>query len=85
MRKKPLSILLGATMTLVPLLASAVVGLPKSVKVDKGEVEAVCSSVIDPNWRKSQTIEGVGIQESLRCTPDNHSQIAVEVLCTNNV
>ena len=75
MQKKPLSILLGVAIALMPVLVSAVVGLPKTVEVDKGKVETICSATIDPEWRKAQTLEGIKIQESLRCTPDNPAQI----------
>ena len=85
MRKKPLSILLGATIALMPMLVSAAVGLPKTVKVDKGVVETICGGENDPAWRKAQTIDGVKMQESLRCAPDNPSQIAAEVKGTNNI
>ncbi len=85
MQKKNLSIFLGIAVALMPVLASAVVGLPKTVEVDKGKVETICSNTIDPEWRKAQKIEGVKIQESLRCTPDNPSQIAAEVKGTNNL
>ncbi len=84
MQKKPLSILLGAAVALMPILASAAVSLPKTVKVDKGDIETICSSN-EPEWRKAQTIEGVKIQESLRCSPDNPSQIVAEVKGTNNI
>lgn len=84
MQKHPLSVLLGAAVVLMPLLASAAVSLPKTVTVDKGTVEAVCSSN-EPEWRQAQTIEGVKIQESLRCSPDNPAQIAAEVKGTNNI
>ena len=83
MRKKSLSILLGAA-ALMPILASAAVGLPKTVEIDKGTVEAVCGAT-QPEWRTAHTIEGVKIQESLRCNPDNPAQIAAQVKGTNNV
>jgi FtsP/CotA-like multicopper oxidase with cupredoxin domain len=85
MQKKTLSILLGVAVGLMPILASATVGLPKTIKVDKGTVETICSGAIDPEWRKAQTIDGVKIQESLRCTPDNPAQIVAEVKGTNNL
>jgi len=84
MQKHPLSVLLGTAVVLMPLLASAAVSLPKSVTVNKGKVEAVCNSN-EPEWRLAQTIEGVKIQESLRCSPDNPAQIAAEVKGTNNI
>ena len=84
MQKHPLSILLGAAVMFMPLTASAAGNLPKSIKIDKGPIETVCSQSM-PEWRNAQTIEGVKIQESLRCNPDNPSQIAAEVKGTNNV
>ena len=84
MQKHPLSILLGAAVLLMPFLASAEVGLPKTAKIDRGEVEAPCN-INNPEWRQAQTVEGVKIQESLRCNPDNPADIAVEVKGTNNV
>ncbi len=84
MQKHPLSTLLGAVVLLMPTLASAAVALPKTAKIDPGPVEAVCNTN-NPEWRKAQKIEGVSIQESLRCSPDNPSQIAAEVKGTNNI
>jgi len=84
MQKNPLGILLGAAVMLMPFAASAVVSLPKSVEVDRGEVESPCNEN-NPEWRVAQTVEGVTMQESLRCSPDNPSDIAVEVKGTNNV
>ena len=84
MQKNPLGMLLGAAIMLMPFSASAVVGLPKTVEVDRGKVETVCNQN-NPEWRKAQTIEGVSMQESLRCSPDNPYNIAVEVKGTNNV
>ena len=84
MQKNPLGLLLGAAVMLMPFAASAVVSLPKSVEVDRGEVEAVCNEN-NPEWRVAQTVDGVAMQESLRCSPDNPSDIAVEVRGTNNV
>lgn len=78
------SIILGATIMLMPFLVSAAVGLPESVEVDRGELEAPCRSN-EPAWRLAQTVDGVKIQESLRCSPDNPAQIAAEVKGTNNI
>ncbi len=84
MQKNPLGVLLGAAVMLMPFAASAVAGLPKTVEVDRGKVETVCDQN-NPEWRTAQTIEGVSIQESLRCSPDNPFDIAVEVKGANNV
>jgi FtsP/CotA-like multicopper oxidase with cupredoxin domain len=84
MRKHPLNIILGVFIMLISMSVSAVVGLPKSSKVDKGEVEIICRSM-ESEWRKAQTIDGVKIQESLRCNPDNPAQIVAEVKGTNNI
>ncbi|NOQ15754.1 MAG: multicopper oxidase domain-containing protein [Methyloprofundus sp.] len=84
MQKNPLGILLGTAVMLMPFSASAVVGLPKTVEVDRGKVETICNQN-NPEWRKAQTIEGVSMQESLRCSPDNPYAIAAEVKGTNNL
>ncbi len=84
MQKITLSLILGAAVVLMPGLASAAADLPKTVKIDPGPVEPVCNQN-NPDWRKAQTIEGVKIQESLRCSPDNPAQIAAEVKGTNNI
>lgn len=84
MQKNQLPKFLGVVSVLVPFLASAAVSLPKTVKVDPGPIEKVCSKT-DPEWRKATKIEGVEIQESLRCNPDNPVQIAAEVKGTNNI
>ncbi len=84
MQKHPITRLLGAALLLTPILASAGVSLPKSVKIDPGPIEAVCNQN-NPEWREAQTIEGVEIQESLRCSPDNPAHVAAEVKGTNNI
>ena len=84
MQKNPLGLLLGAALMLMPVLASAVVGLPKTVEVDRGKVETVCNQN-NPELREAQTIEGVSMQESLRCSPDNPYAIAAQVKGTNNL
>ncbi|MDX1611189.1 MAG: multicopper oxidase domain-containing protein, partial [Candidatus Thermoplasmatota archaeon] len=38
-----------------------------------------------PEWRKAQVVEGVEIQESLQCRPDNPELVAAFVKGTNNV
>ena len=84
MQKHPFGFLLGFTVMLMPLAALAAVDLPKTVKIDAGVVEPVCDKNV-PEWRNAQTIEGVKIQESRRCNPDDPASIAVEVKGTNNI
>ena len=84
MQKHPLGILLGVAVMLIPFSASAAVDLPKTVKVDPGTVEPVCNSY-NPEWREAQVVEGVKIQESIRCNPDDPNAIAVQVKGTNNI
>jgi hypothetical protein len=68
-------------------LSQATSDLPPSAKIEikKEEIEAVCSEFTDPEWRKAQVIDGVEIQESRLCEPDNPADIAVFVKGTNNV
>jgi len=84
MQKNPLGKLLSTALMLTSVSATAIAGLPKTVEVDRGKVEAFCNEN-NPEWREAQTIEGVDIQESLRCSPDNPYSIAAEVKGTNNL
>ncbi len=84
MQKQSLKLIFAVTTMLMSTVTSAAVGLPKSVEIDPGVVEAPCNEN-NPEWRQAQVIEGVKIQESLRCSPDNPAQIATQVKGTNNV
>ncbi len=84
MQRFSLNLIMGTAVMLMPMLASAAVDLPKTAKIDPGVAEPVCDQN-NPDWRKAQTIEGVKIQESLRCSPDNPAQIAAVVKGTNNI
>ncbi|MCK5872436.1 MAG: multicopper oxidase domain-containing protein [Methylococcales bacterium] len=85
MRKNPLINFFGVAMIAAPFWAVAAIGvLPKSVEVDVGKVETICENK-NPEWRKAQKIEGVAMQESLRCEPDNPSDVAAQVRGTNNI
>jgi len=57
---------------------------PSSQKVTIQQAEPFCPD-IHPEWRKAQEIEGVTIDESLACAPDNPWAIAAFVKGTNNV
>ena len=63
----------------------AVTSPPPSVKVDLGEAEPFCNSGVPPEWRKGQVVEGVTMQESRVCDPDNPAEIAAFVKGTNNI
>jgi hypothetical protein len=63
----------------------AVTSPPPSVKIDLGEAEPFCNSGVPPEWRKAQVVEGVTIQESRVCDPDNPAEIAAFVKGTNNI
>lgn len=85
MRKKLFSLVLGAAMAPVPMASYALNSLPPTVKVDLGKTEEVCSDATPPEWRKEQEIDGVKIQESRLCNPDNPYEIAAFVKGTNNI
>jgi hypothetical protein len=86
MVKKIIPILCGALlMPLSPLSLAAANKLPESVPVKLGAVEEVCSEFTDAKWREAQVIDGVEIQESRLCTPDNPAEIAAFVKGTNNI
>ena len=84
MKIVPQSKLFAIALLMLSFMASAAVNLPKSVKIDPGEQEKACAKS-EPEWRAATEIEGVSIQESLRCNPDNPAQIAAEVKGTNNI
>src|SRR5262245_42420642 len=57
---------------------------PASKKIDLSQTEPFCPND-HPDWRKRQVIEGVTIEESLACNPDNPWAVAAFVKGTNNV
>lgn len=67
--------------------AQASLKLPASVKIDPAalEFEPMCDPKIAASWRKAQVIEGVQIEASEHCSPDNPYLIAAVVKGTNNV
>lgn len=86
MHKKILPILCGALLLPMPLWVSAAANkLPATNSVKLGAVEDVCSEFTDPKWRDAQVIDGVEIQESRMCNPDNPAEIAAFVKGTNGV
>ena len=85
MRKKLITFTGGAALLLMHAWSQAATDLPPSAKVDMGPVEEVCSEFTDPGWRKEQVIDGVKIQESKLCNPDNPADIAAFVKGTNGV
>ena len=76
--------LVGTFAVLLPFLATAAVDLPPSITIDPGKVEPPCKFNL-PKWRDAQVVEGVQIQESRRCLPDNPDLIAAVVKGTNNI
>ena len=85
MHKRSLVFLFGFAVTSLSAVVGAVTSPPPSVKVDIGEAEPFCNSGVPPEWRKAQVVEGVTIQESRVCDPDNPAEIAAFVKGTNNV
>lgn len=57
---------------------------PASQTVTLGPAEPPCPDE-HPDWRKRQVIEGVTVEESLACSPDNPWAVAAFVKGTNNV
>ncbi len=85
MRKNLLTFIWSATMLLVHPWSQAASDLPPSAKVDMGPVEEVCSDFTPAKWREEQVIDGVKIQASRLCNPDNPADIATFVKGTNGV
>jgi manganese oxidase len=74
-----------ATLLLVHPWSQAASDLPPTTKVEMGPVEEVCSDFTNPEWRKEQVIDGVKIQASKLCNPDNPADIAAFVKGTNGI
>ena len=85
MRKTLITFTGGVAFALMHTFSHAATELPPSAKVDLGPVEEVCSEFTDPAWRKEQTVDGVKIQESKLCNPDNPADIAAFVKGTNGI
>jgi FtsP/CotA-like multicopper oxidase with cupredoxin domain len=64
---------------------SAVTTNPATEKVTIDDAEPFCNSGVPPEWRDAQVVEGVNIEESRICNPDNPADIAAFVKGTNNV
>ncbi|TAN46673.1 MAG: copper oxidase [Methylococcaceae bacterium] len=84
-RKQTRGFWLAAALLASAPLAFAAVDLPPTVKVETGDVEPFCNSGAPSVWRDAQTVEGVAMQESRVCDPDNPSEIAAFVKGTNGV
>ena len=74
------------------MMSSAVIAqtslkLPETVKVDPAALnsEPPCDPKIAPAWREAQEIEGIKIEASPGCSPDNPAWIAAAVKGTNNI
>ncbi|MFZ2452186.1 MAG: multicopper oxidase domain-containing protein [Methylovulum miyakonense] len=85
MRKKLLTFTGGAALLLNASLSQAITDLPPTAKVEMGQPEEVCSNFTAPEWRKEQVIDGVTIQASNLCNPDNPADIAAFVKGTNGI
>ena len=81
-------VLLVLVVVLMPRLTDkAGINPPDTVYYQSDQVSGVekpCSNS-NPEWRNAQVIEGVTIDESLACEPDNPYEVAVSVKGTNNV
>ncbi len=85
MRKKLFNTLLSGSLLFLPALNQAAIDLPASAKIPMGAVEDVCVDFNPASWRDAQEIDGVKIQESRLCDPDNPNDIAAFVKGTNGV
>ncbi len=85
MHKNFLTLMCGATLLLIHPWSQAASDLPPTAKVEMGPVEEVCSDFTNPEWRKEQAIDGVKIQASRLCNPDNPADIAAFVKGTNGI
>ncbi len=69
------------------VVAQASLKLPATVKVEAAALtaEPMCDPKISPAWREAQEIDGVKIDASPGCSPDNPVWIAAAVKGTNNI
>lgn len=74
-------------MMLAAATAQASLKLPETVKVDPAALtaEPMCDPIISAAWREAQEIEGVKIEASPGCSPDNPAWIVAAVKGTNNI
>ena len=70
---------------IAPLSAHAVTPPPPSVPITKGIAEPICGNSDATGWRNKQVVDGVEIQESNQCNPDDPEIVAAVVKGTNNV
>jgi manganese oxidase len=85
MHKKLITLAWGISMLFMHPSSQAVTDLPPTAKVETGPTEKVCSEFNPPEWRNEQVIDGVTIQESRLCDPDNPADIAAFVKGTNGI
>jgi plastocyanin len=85
MNKKLLTLSWSVALLLTSPFSQAVGNLPASTKVAIGTAEPVCPDSNDAEWRKAQVIDGVQVDESHLCSPDNPYDIAAFVKGTNGV
>jgi manganese oxidase len=85
MRKHLNTFVWSTSLLLMNSWSQAATDLPPSTKVPLGAVEEVCSDFTPADWRKEQEIDGVKIQASHLCDPDNPADIAAFVKGTNGI
>jgi len=79
--------LLTFCMMSAAVTAQASLKLPETIKVDPAALtaEPMCDPIISAAWREAQEIDGVKIEASPGCSPDNPAWIAAAVKGTNNI
>ncbi len=85
MPRHQLALITALLLPFCALDAGAVFTAPTTAKVASGQAEPFCNSGAPPEWRKAQEVEGVWMQESRVCNPDNPNDIAAFVKGTNNI
>lgn len=85
MSRQQLALITALFVSIYAMDARAVFTAPTTAKVASGQAEPFCNSGAPPEWRKAQEVEGVWMQESRVCNPDNPNDIAAFVKGTNNI
>ncbi|NOT13511.1 MAG: multicopper oxidase domain-containing protein [Methylococcaceae bacterium] len=85
MHKQLFTFALSILLLLMHPWSQAATDLPPTAKIEIGPSEPVCSEFTPAEWRTEQIIDGVTIQESRLCEPDNPADIAAFVKGTNGI
>ena len=82
---KNLVIVVSALMSLIAPGIPAATDLPATAQIETDPAEPACPDFNPQEWRQEQASDGVNIQASRLCNPDNPADIAAFVKGTNHI